>query len=253
MSRPTPRKLTVLRTANISKNMKRITFGGSELASFPEDQDSAYIKLLFAKPQVATDTKPTTRTYTIRRFDSVAQELDVDCVIHGDNGPASKWAINAVAGDQMHIAGPGAKKLVDFNADWFFLVGDMTALPAISVNLENLPRDAKGYLVMEIIDEADKQEDIDIPEGIEVHWVVNPHPDQQNSLLVDRVKTLDFPAGTASIWVACEFSSMRALRAYFKKDKQVDRKHIYISSYWKMGLSEEGHKTVKQKDSQDQS
>ena len=38
------------------------------------------------------------------------------------------------------VSGPGPKKLVDMNADWFLIAGDMSALPAISVNLEKLPR-----------------------------------------------------------------------------------------------------------------
>lgn len=259
MPKPVPRILTVVRSELITANMKRITLTGDDLSSFPEDQDSAYVKLMFTKkgaPEVnfnplsmmMKSTRPVMRTYTIRRFDSTARELDIDFVIHGDNGPASKWAMNAVKGDQITIAGPGSKKLVDFSADWFFLVGDMTALPAISVNLESLPAHAKGYLVMEIIDEADKQE-LEMPEGIEARWVINPHPNQQNSLLADKVKSLPFLDGRPSIWTACEFSSMRALRKYFKQEMQVDRSDIYISSYWKMGVSEDEHKIVKKTDS----
>ena len=54
--------------------------------------------------------------------------------------------------------------------------------------------------------------------------------------------------GTPSIWAACEFSNMRALRRYFKQEKKVEKKALYASSYWKSGLSEEQHKKVKRTD-----
>jgi NADPH-dependent ferric siderophore reductase len=45
---------------------------------------------------------------------------------------------------------------------------------------------------------------------------------------------------------------MRALRQYFRNEKQVKRENIYISSYWKLGVSEDGHKTIKQQDAEEQ-
>ncbi|NVJ56308.1 MAG: siderophore-interacting protein, partial [Vibrionaceae bacterium] len=37
-------------------------------------------------------------------------------------------------------------------------------------------------------------------------------------------------------------------RQYLRNDKQVKRENIYISSYWKQGVSEDGHKVIKQQD-----
>ena len=88
------------------------------------------------------------RTYTVsaQRDD----EIDVDFALHEAEGPASMWARNAQAGDQVLVGGPGPKKLINNDADWFLLVGDMTALPAITVNLAQLPADARGYAVLEV-------------------------------------------------------------------------------------------------------
>ncbi len=47
-----------------------------------------------------------------------------------------------------------------------------------------------------------------------------------------------------------EFDSMRALRQYFRNEKEVDRENIYISSYWKQGVSEDGHKVIKREDAE---
>jgi NADPH-dependent ferric siderophore reductase len=47
------------------------------------------------------------RTYTIRRL--AGDQLDVDFVLHGDNGPASRWALRAQEGDAIQISAPNAR------------------------------------------------------------------------------------------------------------------------------------------------
>ena len=246
MPKSAPRKLTVIRSQQISPNMKRITLGGSELEGFPPNQESAYLKL-----QVPDGDQGSlvTRTYTVRNYREELNELDVDFVVHGDSGPASAWASRVQPGDGIVVAGPGGKKLLDFSADWFVLAGDMTALPAISVNIEQLPDHARGYAVIEILHESDIQA-FHTPDAFEVHWVINPAPEKENTLLLDKIKQLPWLEGCPSIWAASEFSTMRALRRYFKQEKNVDKKAVYVSSYWKCGLSEEQHKKVKRADAE---
>ena len=41
---------------------------------------------------------------------------------------------------------------------------------------------------------------------------------------------------------------MRALRRYFREERDVARGSLYVSSYWKQGVSEDQHKIVKQQD-----
>lgn len=244
MSRPAPRTLQVTACRYITPNMLRITLGGAEIATFPDDQESAYIKLIFPE---ADNPKGLMRTYTVRH--QRADAFDVDFVLHGDAGPASNWAKSARPGDQILIGGPGPKKLVDNTAEWFLLVGDMTALPAISVNIEQLPANARGHAVIEVIDERDIQP-LAHPASFNLHWLVNPHPGVDSQLLVDRVRQLEWLPGRPSIWAACEFSGMRELRRHFKKERQVVRGDLYVSSYWKLGNSEDQHKVVKRMDAE---
>jgi NADPH-dependent ferric siderophore reductase len=247
MSRDLPFQLTVSQSKRISPNMQRITLQGKDLVEFPTGYEGGYVKLLFP----LTKSKAIMRTYTVRKFNARDLKLDIDLVLHGEpeknSGPASTWAAQTKAGDIIQMYGPGKVKSASLEADWFLFAGDMTALPAISCQLEQLPDDTKGYAVIEINSEQDQQL-LKKPDGIEILWVTNTHPNLENTILSDAVKNLHWLPGTPSIWSACEFTNMRLLRDYFKKDKQVSRDQLYISSYWKIGHSEDKHKVIKKQD-----
>ena len=122
MPRPAPRTLKVIRSNFLTPHMLRVTLGGPELANFPKDQESAYVKLIFPQP---VDGHSLTRTYTISG--QRHNEIDVDFAIHAGEGPASTWAMNAQPGNRILVGGPGPRKLINTSADWFLLAGDMTA------------------------------------------------------------------------------------------------------------------------------
>lgn len=260
MSSRKVRELSVLRKFDLTPNMLRVILTGDDLKDFPEGQESGYVKLLF----VSGEDKPIMRTYTIRQFDAANLELTLDFVVHGVNsdpvvqdeqfGPAISWANNVEIGETITVDGPGPTKLVDASGDWFFFAGDMTAIPAISANLESLPEDAKGYAVLEILHEADKYP-VAAPKGVDIHWVINPEPSQPNTALLDAVKRIEWCDGSPHVWVAGEFDAMRGLRQYFKetfaeKGLTINRGQLYASSYWKMGETDEGNKAAKKRDNE---
>lgn len=237
-----PRNLKVSQVQQLTPNMRRISLTGDDLQDFPEGQESGYVKILLQE-----NDQEVRRSYTIRAFDTSSKTLLLDFVCHADGGPASSWAESAQVGDQISLVGPGAKKLLDFSADWFLLAGDMTALPAISVNIEQLPVDARGYVAIEILSEQDKQP-LPVPEGMELHWVINPTPSREDYPLLNKVKDFAFLTGRPSMWVAGEFHTSRAIRRYLKLEKLVQRDEIYASSYWHLGLSDDQHKVAKKTD-----
>jgi len=243
MSRPQPKEFIVTRKTQVTPNMLRVSLGGENIKNLPEKQESSYVKLIFQNG----NEKPLMRTYTIRH--QRADEIDIDFMLHEDGGPASTWAKEAQAGDAIIIGGPGPKKLIEESTDWQLLVGDMTALPAISVNLSELPHNAKGYAVIEVVSEDDIQA-LKHPENIEIKWVINPHPGADSNALLNEVKSLDWLDGNASVWAACEFNSMRALRVFFKNEKNISKENLYISSYWKLGINEDEHKVEKRNDAE---
>lgn len=252
MARSEPYHLQVEEAFRITPNMLRIVFAGEDLADFPEGMESGYMKLLFPNLDASSKKKNLVRTFTIRKFDTVTNRLSMDFALHDHtDGPASAWAKQTSNGDKLQMRGPGPVKLVDFSADWFYLVGDMTSLPAIACNFEKMPASARGHAVIQVNSEADCQK-LEVPDGIEVEWVINDKPHIQNDKLVEAVKSKVLPKGTPSIWVACEFSNMRALRAYFMEVCKIEKQNIYISSYWKINANEDQHRKHKSKDAKQQ-
>lgn len=256
MKKPSPKQVTVVATTSITPNMQRITLQSESLKEFPTNCEGGYIKLLFTpsgetNPDLlASDERPVMRTYTIRKFDASTGTIEVDFVKHITHdlkcGFAARWAMNVNVGDSIYIGGPGIIEDMNTEADWFAMSADMTALPALSAKIRRLPANAQGFAVIKVISEQDIQP-IQAPENMTVKWIF------EGEDLAEAVRAQPWLPGKASVWCACEFDSMRALRQYFRNEKEVERENIYISSYWKQGVSEDGHKLIKREDAEAQS
>lgn len=218
--------------------MRRIKFKGDDLSSFPRDQESGYLKLSFEDE----DEREVKRSYTIRAFDG--EILSLDFVDHQPLGPASRWAQSARPGSTLRAFGPGEKKLADPEADWFFFGGDMSSLPAISVNLEALKASAKGYAVISVPHERDKQSLVH-PAGIQLIWVTDSVITKPSLALTEKIRSLEWLEGVPFPWFAGEFEGMRDMRRFFRDEMKIDRKSMYLSCYWKSGTSDEGMKKAK--------
>lgn len=241
-------ELSVVSISDLTPNMRRVELQGAELANFPDDQESGYVKLLLAGGADDRNAKPQQRSYTIRRFDPLERKLTLDYACHEDaSGPAAAWFTGVQIGDQVSVRGPGEKKLADPTADWFLLAGDMSALPALSVNLESLPADARGYVFIEVLSAQDRQQ-LNHPPGIDLQWIVNPNPFEPNVPLVDAILSAQWLSGTPYPWFAGEFAAMKRVRRYFRDERGIDRKAMYVSCYWKLGDSDEAMKAAKRAD-----
>jgi len=247
-TRPAPRELTVIRRERVTPSLQRVTVGGAGLDGFPSEQQGGYLKLFLGEDGKG---RPIVRTYTIRH--QRADELDIDFALHGDDavGPATQWSLRAEPGETIAVGGPGAAKPLPNAHDFYLIAGDMTALPAIAVNLAALPENARGVAAIEVQNEADRL-DLDKPDGVEIRWLVNREPGSQPDLLADELRSVALPQGNIAGWAACEFSSMRNLRALLRDDLGLRGPSLYISSYWKAGLVEDDHKIAKREDAEAQ-
>jgi len=251
MKKPQPKLVQVIKTEQITANLQRIILKGDELADFPDHCDGGYFKLLFNTEGgtdltvLNDDQRPIMRTYTIRQFNRLERTIEVDFVRHSVTdlgcGFAARWALNTKVGETISIKGPGLINDINIQVDWFFMAADMTSLPALTAKIKALPDNAKGYAVIKVIDNNDIQS-IEFPENIKVTWLT------EEQSLIGEVRSLTWLSGDVSVWAACEFDSMKALRSYFRNEKQVVKENIYLSSYWKKGTTEDGHKVIKRQD-----
>ena len=261
MTRPkrsAPRVLSVTRSTRITPNMIRLTLCSPDLADIPPGCAGGHCKIMLPEPgqnraefarQLADGPRPVMRTYTVRFARPELGEIDVDFVAHGSEGVASAWAEAARPGDFCGFGGPGDPKLVDFDADWYLIAADMSALPVAAAALEALPRDAKGLAVFEITAPEDKQQ-IDAPPGMVQRWLVHDHPHRDSTAQIDLLRALDWPTGRVRTMMAGETGAIQALRALARSERGVDRKACYASGYWRIGLREDEHQKIKRDEAQ---
>lgn len=246
-ARRTPPKLwrvPVLRTGTVTPRMVRVTVGGADLADFPGAGGDQHVVLYFYPdgadlPDPLTldiartlfsQVRPAMRSYTVRRFDAVTREMDLDFVLHGEDGPASAWARAARPGDSLIVVGPSpAYRLAP--AERHLLVGDETALPAIGTMLAELPSSSVARVVVEVADPAEEQR-LDCAADVAVTWV---HRDAGGDLL-SAVRALAVEP-EVSVWAAGERSVMRELREHLLRDRGLDRRRVRPTSYWRRGYS----------------
>lgn len=252
-SRPTrPRRLTVVDTHVLSPHLRRVLLGGPDLHDFPESQAGAHIKLFIPSPGQALQLprlgangvewppgpRPIARTYSLRGRDARGGTLSVDFVLHGNGGPASKWAAQARVGDAIGLSGPGGPPLYRADAERHLFCGDLSALPAIAAVLERLPAQARGLALIEIADLADELP-LRHPPGIELRWLRRA-PDAESPLPALVAKARWSALDQASATVAGERAAVAAIRALLL-EKGLRRDRLYAVPYWRRGQREEDY------------
>ncbi|MFT4714152.1 MAG: NADPH-dependent ferric siderophore reductase [Candidatus Azotimanducaceae bacterium] len=108
------------------------------------------------------------------------------------------------------------------------------------------PDDAKGYAIIQVSSVEDKQS-LNVPQGIELQWFVGDRPENASGF-IRTIRQQPWLDGTPYPWFAGEFETMRRVRKYFRDDKKINRKQMYVSSYWKHGDTDEGMKQAKRLD-----
>lgn len=211
--------VTVTAVRQLSPNFRRVTFGGYSLRNFGVSGETLDLRIKLLIPardadgreippaELRTDqpgwyqdwltldpaVRGSMRTYTVRneRLDAVYPEIDVDFVMHFDDGadahqpsgPAAKWALGAQPGDSLTIIGPNNRAAHCVTAEIYsgiewrpglaqrvLLAGDETAVPAISAILASLPADMTGHAFLEVPEAGDFQ-DISCEADIEITWL----------------------------------------------------------------------------------
>lgn len=126
-----PYHTVVTQVIKLSPHFVRVTVSDESLQYFTITGPDQRIKLFFPNPGRAlpdiglfNDPLPTVRewfgrwralpdadrnpirSYTVRAARPETQEIDIDFVVHGDEGPASAWAMRVQPGDELVLIGP---------------------------------------------------------------------------------------------------------------------------------------------------
>ncbi|MDV5171361.1 siderophore-interacting protein [Photobacterium rosenbergii] len=251
-----PVLLTVKTITDLSPNYRRICFTSEQLAHYPECSNGAHIKLMLAKPEQqqpvlpdmtptgpkwqSPEDKPILRTFSIRQLRSEQHEIDIDFALHGEIGPASRFALTAKPGDHVGISPPGGPHPMRKPAEYYYIAGDLTAQPAISAMIEEMPAASQGYVAIQVSDARDIQ-DIACPPNLALRWFIGK-PDE-TAPLIDSFRQQALTTENSYFWFGGEESIVLGLRRWARNELDVNRQQIYAIPYWRYGKDEDSYHT----------
>jgi NADPH-dependent ferric siderophore reductase len=232
---PRRRTLTVRQVDAIAAHMIRVTLTG-DLEGFLSLGFDDHVKLFFPDGTTAADGAPNMlgRDFTPRRFDAAANTLEIDFAIH-DAGPATRWAAQARPGETLPLGGPRGSFIIPTSFDWHLLMGDETALPAISRRLSELPPGARAIVIGEV-DGAEDEIRFATQADATITWAHrNGSPAGSSDALAKALASIKPPAGDYYAWVACESLAAKALRQQLIDDHAANPKWLRAAGYWRRG------------------
>ncbi|MEV1022759.1 siderophore-interacting protein [Streptomyces sp. NPDC050264] len=250
--------LHVLRVERLTPSMVRVVFGGPGMPRMATAGRDQRIKLFLPSPGQQAPHLPETaagewyatwqaldpatrgimRTYTISELDAPAGELTVDFAAHGDEGPASRWALRARPGDRVGVFAPvtDTNQAYEFrppaDTDWILLTADPSALPAIANILAHLPGSVPVRAWIEVPTPEDRQA---LPTGADtdITWLT------ASGTTPEAIRAAALPEGTPYAFVVGESSMVKSVRRHLVKERGFDRKRVKFSGYWRQGTSED--------------
>lgn len=254
--------LTVVQRLELSPSMVRIVASIGDPSSFRDiEPPEKYCKLVFFDPELGLgdhpdywslretlprEHLPVTRHMTLRHVDLEAGQLWIDVALHGDSGWAGPWAAGAQPGDTIVAVGPGGKWIPDPQASWSLMLGDEAAIPAVLANVEAMPGDARGEILLEVQD-ADHHLDVQVPSGWSLRWIHRAEAPAGFPALVEAARTAQWPGTTDGIQVFAhgEREAMKALRPVLFEEHGLDRAQVSLSGYWARGRDEDAFQAEK--------
>ena len=251
--RPRPYPAIVTEVTAVTPYLTRIALGGDALANFRWPGPGSHLKLFLPEPgqrdvelppadeqglmiNVPGQPRPTTRTFTPRRWDNASGQLDLEFVLHG-HGPASQWAAQAEPGDQVAVSQPRSTFEVLPDTRWLLIAGDESALPAIATMLEAIGPDVTVHVLAEIEDAGHQ---VTLPEraGTTIEWLTRAAGQKPGGALAAAVAAWVPPApddGPGQVWAACEALIVRDIRAHLLGPLGLPRDRVVTRGYWRAG------------------
>jgi NADPH-dependent ferric siderophore reductase len=234
-----------------SPRLVRVVVSGPGLASWPEIQPGASLRLLLPRTGSTVielpawtgneylyedGTRPPIRTLTplpVAAAESRSRPaLAMEVVRHG-SGPLSEWADTVEVGHTVAVSGPGRGYMPDSATTSFLVAGDESALPAITTLLPVLPDGADVAVLVEIADPAARLAWSGRPAEVTT-WLDLPQGAPPGDRLVAAVVAAELDA-TGRVWAAGEAAAMQRIRRDLFDRRGLPRSQAVIRGYWKHG------------------
>ncbi|WP_299037748.1 siderophore-interacting protein [uncultured Pseudokineococcus sp.] len=230
----------------VTPSVVRVTLAGEDLRRATALGADQYFRLLLPQPgqqrprlpeteewwpqiqAMPEDERPVVRNYTVRGLRPELGELDVDVVAHGDTGPASRWALRVVPGDEVGVILQDTCYAPPATTTHVLLVADATAVPAAAGILAGLPAEVTATVLVEVPSREDAPE-LPVRAGVDVRWRA---AGDQGSLLAD-LQALPLPVEGLYAWVAGEASLATTVRRHLVRDRGADKDAVYFCGYWR--------------------
>ncbi|MDE1148172.1 MAG: siderophore-interacting protein [Azospirillaceae bacterium] len=227
------RQLTVTGVEHITPGMLRIRLAGADLAGFTSLAPDDHVKILIP----GADGGLERRDYTPRQYDAAKGELAIDFALH-EAGPATAWALGARPGDGLTVAGPRGSQVVPADFDWWLLIGDETALPAIGRRVEELPAGVPVTSLVAVADAAEEQRFATRADHRAL-WVHRPLARADDPApLLSALQELTLPPGEGFVWIAAEAGVARALRRQVVEAMGHPPAWLRAAGYWVHGRAD---------------
>ena len=230
------RILTVTDVHRVTPLMQRVCFQASDLGDFESTAPDDHIKLFLPKSNQSSTgiDDVAVRTYTVRGYDPETGVITIDFALH-QSGPGTSWALNARSGDTLEIGGPRKSDIVANDFDWYLLIGDETALPAIGRRVEKLCANV-SVITLVVVEQLAERQTFATSAAWTPLWI--PRDGQHLSdedLLHLALSELQIPIGDGYIWIAAEAAVARSLRNYVSDILRHPKAWTKTSGYWVRG------------------
>lgn len=231
------RMLTVEAIDRLTPRMLRIHFSADDLKDFVSALADDHIKLFFPSgDKGGAESETCMRDFTPRNFDTKQGKLVVDFALH-ENGPATAWASAAKVGDTLQIGGPRGSAVIPDDFDWYVLIGDETALPAIGRRVEEL-RPGVPVTTIAVIASPEETQTFETKAAWTQSWCVRDGKSDDAALLRTALEAHILPPGEGFVWIAAEANVARSLRNYLMQERQHPREWIKAAGYWTRGKAD---------------
>lgn len=172
--------------------------------------------------------RPDLRWYTVRSVRPERGEIDIDMVVHGDDGPGTRFARRARPGVPVGVREGTALYNPPGGGGAQVLIGDETALPAIARILEGSGGRPHPRVFIETTDATAR-----LPLAAPVRWV--DRAGTPGAALEAAVRNATLPERIDYAWICAERTGVQHIRRHLVIDRAVPRSRITFSGYWRLG------------------